>query len=38
MFQNLEDNQLKIQSFLGSKYVTEIRHFVEEWERNLSLV
>lgn len=34
----LEDNQMSIQTMMGSKYVAEIRSKVEEWEKHLGYI
>lgn len=34
----LEDNQMSIQTMMGSKYVAEIRAKVEEWEKHLGYI
>ena len=34
----LEDNQMSIQTMMGSKYVAEIRARVEEWEKHLGYI
>lgn len=34
----LDDHQLKVQTMLGTRFVSEIRPQVEEWERKLVLI
>ena len=34
----LEDNQMSIQTMMGSKYVAEIRTKVEKWEKRLGYI
>lgn len=38
LYTQLEDDQVKVQTAMGSKYVAEIRPKVEEWEKNLGYV
>ena len=34
----LEDNQMSVQTMMGSKHVSEIRTLVEEWEKRLGYI
>jgi dynein heavy chain len=34
----LEDNQVTLQTMMGSRYVTGVKHDVEKWEKKLSLL
>jgi dynein heavy chain len=36
--QNLEDNQMTVQTSMGSKFVAEIRDLVEFWEKKLAYI
>ena len=38
IFTQLEDNQVTLQTMLGSRFITEMRDRVEEWEKKLSLL